>query len=73
VTVYPLSQGDGAYGKGAQHGTTGDTFEAVDLPAAGELNPSGARDRVNGQAMNGAAVLADAKDHGSGLFELREV
>ena len=63
VTVHPLSQGEGADHQGAHHGTAGDTFEAVDLPAAGELYPSGARDRIDGQAMDGAAVLTDSEDH----------
>jgi hypothetical protein len=63
VTVHPLSQGEGADSKGAQHGAAGDAFEAIDLPAAGELHPSGARDRIDGQAMDGAAVLTDSEDH----------
>jgi len=61
VTVHPLSQGEGADDSSRQNGTARHTSEAVGLPAAGELHLSGARDRVNGQAMDGAAVLTDAK------------
>ena len=63
VTVYPLSQGDGGNHQGAQHGTTGDALVVVDLVPAGELNPSGAPDRIDGQAVNGGAVLTDSENH----------
>lgn len=63
VTVHPLTQTVGAGDESAHDGTAGHAFEAVDLPAAGELHPSGARDGVDGQAVNGAAVLADSEDH----------
>ena len=52
VPVHPLSQAGGGMPRCCQDGTTGDTSEAIGLPAAGELYPSGARDRINGQTVN---------------------
>jgi hypothetical protein len=63
VTVYPLAQAQGADDGSRQDGTARHTSEAVDTAAAGELYLSGARDRIKGQAVNGAAVLADG-EHG---------
>jgi hypothetical protein len=47
----------------SQESTAGDTFETVDLPAAGELYPSGASDGVKGQTMDGSAVATDGEAH----------
>jgi len=52
VPVHPLSQAGGGVPRCCQDGTTGDASEAIGLPAAGELYPSGARDRIDGQTVN---------------------
>jgi len=64
VTVHPLSYAQGGHQHRCQDGTAGDASEAVLGQSAGELHLSGALDGVDGQAMNGGAVLTDA-DHGS--------
>jgi hypothetical protein len=63
VTVYPLAQALRRMPCCCQDGTAGDAFEAVDLPAAGELYASGASDRVDGQAVDGVAVAVDGETH----------
>lgn len=68
VTVHPLAQAQGADDGSRQHGTARHTSEAIDTAAGGELHPSGAHDRIDGQAVNGAAVLTDAK-HGVSVVD----
>jgi len=63
VPVHPLSQRLGGVPCCSEAGATGDAFEAVDLAAAGELYPSGARDRIDGQAMDRGAVATDGEAH----------